>query len=151
MQQMSPGQFEFVFSQPKEAVSFSLSANDVVSKNYTLDIIKVPTLVSFEMVLDYPAYTKKLDEVLKSTGNSTIPEGTNVTWKVNTKSTDEVVFYSKDTVAFESISEERFEATKRVFSNTDYSISTSNKLLKDYENCCFILFAELLMRIADEI
>ncbi|MEH6536861.1 MAG: DUF4175 family protein [Psychroserpens sp.] len=137
MQQMSPGQFEFVFSQPKDAVSFSLSANDVVSKNYTLDIIKVPTLVSFEMVLDYPAYTKKLDEVLKSTGNSTIPEGTNVTWKVNTKSTDEVVFYSKDTVAFESISEGRFEATKRVFSNTDYSISTSNKLLKDYENLAF--------------
>jgi len=137
MQQTAPGQFEYVFSQPKEAVSFSLSANDVVSKNYTLGIIKVPTLVNFEMVLDYPAYTKKKDEVLKSTGNSTIPEGTNVTWKVNTKSTDEVVFYSKDTVVFDSVSEGKFQATKRVFSNTDYSISTSNKILKDYENLAF--------------
>jgi hypothetical protein len=137
MQQIAPGQFEFIFAQPKEALSFSLSANDVISKNYELDIIKVPTLVNFEMMLDYPAHTRKQDEVLKSTGNSTIPEGTNVTWKVNTKSTDEVVYYSKDTVMFESISEGRFEATKRIFSNTDYSISTSNKQLKDYENLAF--------------
>ena len=139
MQQTAPGQFEYVFSQPKEAVSFNLSANKVQSKNYNLDIVKVPTLVNFDMVLDYPAYTKKKDEILKSTGNSTIPEGTNVTWKVNTKSTDEVVFYSKDTVAFDPISEGKFEATKRIYSNTDYSISTSNKALKDYENLAFSL------------
>ncbi|WP_299272246.1 DUF4175 family protein [uncultured Psychroserpens sp.] len=137
MQQKSPGQFEYVFAQPKEGLTFNLSANDVTSKLYNLDIIKVPTLVNFEMVLDYPAYTKKQDEVLKSTGNSTIPEGTNVTWKVNTKSTDDVVFYSKDTLMFEPISEGKFEASKRIFSNTDYSISTSNEQLKDYENLAF--------------
>ncbi|WP_047549228.1 DUF4175 family protein [Psychroserpens sp. Hel_I_66] len=137
MQQTAPGQFEYVFAQPKEAISFSLSANDVVSKNYTVDIIKVPTLVNFEMVLDYPAYTKKQDEVLKSTGNSTIPEGTNVTWRVNTKSTDEVVFYSKDTVVFEPIDKGRFEASKRIYNNTDYNITTSNKQLRDYENLAF--------------
>lgn len=137
MQQVAPGQFEYVFTQPKTAMSFSLSANDVVSQNYVLDIIKVPTLINFEMVLDYPAYTKKQDEVLKSTGNSTIPEGTNVTWKVNTKSTDEVAFYAKDTIAFKPIAEGQFEATKRIFSNTDYSISTSNEQLKDYESLAF--------------
>jgi hypothetical protein len=137
MQQTSPGQFEFVFAQPKEALSFSLSANDVISKNYTLEVVKVPSLVNFEMVLDYPAYTKKQDEVLKSTGSSTIPEGTNVTWKVNTKATDNVTFYSKDTLDFKSLSKGQFEASKRIFSNTDYSISTSNKQLKDYENLAF--------------
>lgn len=137
MQQTAPGQFEYVFAQPKEALTFSLSANDVLSKDYTLDIIKVPTLVNFEMVLDYPAYTKKQDETLKSTGNSTIPEGTNVTWKVNTKSTDEVTFYAKDTLNFEPVSKGQFEASKRIFNNTDYSISTSNKQLKDYENLAF--------------
>ncbi|OUS01617.1 hypothetical protein A9Q86_07540 [Flavobacteriales bacterium 33_180_T64] len=137
MQQTSPGQFEFMFTQPKDPLSFSLSANDVVSKNYTLDIIEVPTLVNFEMVLDYPAYTKKQDEILKSTGNSTIPEGTNVTWKVHAKSTDNVTFYSKDTLDFESISLGQFKASKRIYTNTDYSISTSNKQLKDYENLAF--------------
>ncbi|WP_460220408.1 DUF4175 family protein [Psychroserpens sp. MEBiC05023] len=137
MQQTTPGQFEFVFAQPKETLTFSLSANDVQSKSYNLDIIKVPTLLNFEMMLDYPAYTKKNDEVLKSTGNATIPEGTNVTWRVNTKSTDDVVLYSKDTIAFNVLSETQFEASKRIYTNTDYSISTSNEQLKDYENLAF--------------
>ena len=137
MQQTEPGQFEFVFVQPKQPVNFNLSANDVVSKDYTLDIIKVPSLLNFEMVLDYPAYTKKTDEVLKSTGSATIPEGTNVTWNVNTRSTDAVALYTQDTLNFKALTEGRFEATKRIFTNADYSISTSNAQLKDYENLAF--------------
>lgn len=137
MQEMASGQFEFVFAQPKEALNFSLSANEVRSKEYTLDIIKVPTLVNFEMTLDYPSYTKKQDEVLKSTGNATVPEGTKITWSINTRSTDEVTLYAKDTLEFESIAENRFEAAKRIFNNTDYSISTSNEQLKDFENLAF--------------
>lgn len=137
MQQTEPGQFEFVFVQPKQPVSFNLSANEVISKDYTLDIIKVPSLLNFEMVLDYPAYTNKTDEVLKSTGSATIPEGTNVTWNVNTRSTDEVSLYTLDTLSFTSLDAGRFEASKRIFSNTDYSISTSNAQLRDYENLAF--------------
>ncbi len=137
MQQTEPGQFEFVFVQPKQPINFKLSANDVVSKDYTLDIINVPSLLNFEMVLDYPAYTKKTDEVLKSTGSATIPEGTTVTWKVNTKSTEKVTLYAIDTLQFNGLDNGRFEASRRIFSNTDYSISTSNKQLADYENLAF--------------
>ncbi|MBO6605361.1 DUF4175 family protein [Psychroserpens sp.] len=137
MQQTQPGQFEFVFVQPKQPVSFNLSANDVVSKDYTLDIVKVPSLLNFEMLLDYPSYTKKTDEVLKSTGSATIPEGTKVTWNVNTRSTESVALYAQDTLAFDAFESGRFEASKRIFANTDYSISTSNAQLKDYENLAF--------------
>jgi len=139
LQQSAPGQFEYLFPQLKDALSFNLSANEVRSKEYNINVTKVPTLVNFEMVLDYPAYTLKKDEVLKSTGNSTIPEGTNVTWKVSTRSTDEVALYAKDTINFNNLTEGKFEASKRIFNNTDYSISTSNANLKDYENLAFSL------------
>ncbi|MFK7781575.1 hypothetical protein [Psychroserpens sp.] len=139
LQQTAPGQFEYLFPQLKDALSFNLSANDVRSKDYDIKVTKVPTLVNFEMVLDYPAYTLKKDEVLKSTGSSTIPEGTNVTWKVSTRSTDEVALYAKDTLSFINLNEGQFEASKRIFNNTDYSISTSNVNLKDYENLAFSL------------
>ncbi|MBR9915171.1 MAG: hypothetical protein GYB32_10170, partial [Algicola sp.] len=141
MQQTAPGQFEFDFAQPKTALSFSLSANGVVSKDYQLEVIKVPTLVNFEMMLDYPAYTKKQDELLKSTGSATVPEGTNVTWKVTTKATESVALYATDTLNFDLISEGQFETTKRIFSTTDYSITTSNQALKDYENLSFSIKA----------
>ncbi|MEY8849478.1 DUF4175 family protein [Psychroserpens sp. XS_ASV72] len=139
LQQTTAGKFEYTFPQLKESVNFNLSANDVRSQDYTISVTKVPTLVSFEMALDYPAYTLKPDEVLKSTGNAIIPEGTKVTWKVSTKSTDKVALYTKDTLDFKSVSEDVFEASKRVFSNTEYSISTSNANLNDYENLAFSL------------
>lgn len=139
LQQTAPGQFEYLFPQLKNAINFNFSANEVRSKDYSINVIKVPTLVNFEMVLDYPAYTQKKDEVLKSTGNSTIPEGTNVVWKVSTRSTDEVALYANDTINFEYVTDGKFKASKRIFNNTDYSISTSNANLKDYENLAFSL------------
>ena len=139
LQQTAPGKFEYTFSQPKENIEFQLSANDVSSKLYSLEVINTPTIVNFEMILDYPAYTRKADEVLKSSGNSTIPEGTNVTWKVATKSTDEVRWYSKDTVDFTEVTSGKFEVSKGIYSNTDYSISTTNTELRDYENLAFSL------------
>jgi len=137
MQQKKTGEFEYVFEQPKEDVLFNLSANNVTSKPYILTVVEVPTLVSFQMVLDYPVYTKKRDEILKSTGNAIIPQGTIVTWQLKTKSTEEVYLYSKDTTSFSSDKSGVFETSKQLYNRFSYNISTHNKSLKDYENLAF--------------
>ena len=137
LQQLAPGEFQYTFSLPKEAVEFSLSANDVVSKTYVLEVVNTPNLVNFEMILDYPAHTKKSDEVLKSTGSAVIPEGTNVTWRARTKSTTTVQIYAEDTLSFKPIETDNFEASKRLYKNFNYSITTSNNSLKDYEDLAY--------------
>ncbi|GGD17156.1 hypothetical protein [Hyunsoonleella pacifica] len=137
LQQTGVGEFEYVFSQPLQPITFNLSANEVNSKPYKLEIVEVPSLLSFKMVLDYPNHTKKRDEVLKSTGNAMVPEGTKVTWQLQTKSTDEVFLYSKDTLGFISDKVGVFEVSKNLYKNYAYTLSTSNKNLKDYENLSF--------------
>lgn len=137
LQQKAIGEFEYVFTQPKETISFQLTANDVTSKPYTIAVVETPSLLSFEMILDYPSYTKKQDETLKSTGNALVPEGTQIKWQLKTKSTEYVELFAKDTIQFVSIKKGVFEASKRVYSNFDYSLSTSNKDLKNYENLAF--------------
>jgi len=137
LQQFAPGEFQYTFSLPKEAIEFSLSSNDVVSKPYVLEVVNTPNLVNFEMVLDYPSYTRKQDEVLKSTGSAVIPEGTKVTWKVKTKSTTGVHIYAEDTLSFKATDSDNFEASKRLYKNYNYNITTSNDDLKDYENLAY--------------
>jgi len=137
LQQKGVGEFEYVFTKPRKALNFRLSANEVISKPYTLEVLKVPTLLNFDMVLDYPAYTQKRDEILKSSGNATVPQGTNITWKLNTRATDNVYLYAKDTLAFTKDSRDAFSASKRIYNNLEYSLSTSNTHLKDYENLAF--------------
>ena len=139
MQQTAPGLFEYTFQQPIESIDFSLKANKVSSREYTLDVVKTPSLLSFEMVLDYPSYTDKRDETLKSTGNATIPEGTRVKWNVATKNTDAVTLKTADT-SFSFISKgENFNFERGVYNKLDYAITTSNDKLKDYENLAFTL------------
>src|SRR5690606_26728468 len=59
MQQTAPGMFEYAFQQPLENIDFNLKANKVSSRKYTLEVVKTPSLLNFEMVLNYPTYTKK--------------------------------------------------------------------------------------------
>tara|TARA_R110002049_G_scaffold292252_2_gene476630 strand:- start:9895 stop:13308 length:3414 start_codon:yes stop_codon:yes gene_type:complete len=137
LQQKGVGKFEYVFSQPKALINFRLSANNVTSRPYTLEVVEVPSLLSFEMALEYPHHTKKKNEILKGTGNAVVPEGTNITWDLKAKSTNQVHLYAKDTVVFSSDENNAFETSKRIFSNFDYKLSTSNNHLKDYENLAF--------------
>ncbi|MCR9183610.1 MAG: hypothetical protein NXH73_11850, partial [Flavobacteriaceae bacterium] len=131
LQQTATGQFQYTFSQPTEALNFRLQANNVTSKPYMLNVVKVPTLVSFEMELVYPRYTKRTNEILKSTGNATVPEGTTINWKLNTRETNKVKLNTQDSVLFFNENKPLFELSKPVYSKFDYSISTSNELLND--------------------
>ncbi len=139
LQQTSPGLFEYTFQQPVESIDFSLKANKVTSREYTLDVIKTPSLLNFEMVLDYPSYTGKRDETLKSTGNATIPEGTRVKWNVATKNTKAVTLKTADTSFSFASKGENFNFERGIYSKLDYAITTSNEKLKDYENLAFTL------------
>ncbi len=137
LKQLEPGVFQYEFSQPKSNIEFNLFANTIYSKPYTLNVISAPTLLSFDMLLDYPAYTKKKDEVLKSIGNATIPQGTKVTWNLNTKSTTAVALTTKDS-SYNFIDKKNiFTHSTKLYSTLDYSLSTSNAELKNYENLSF--------------
>lgn len=137
LQQKGIGEFEYVFSQPKENIDFELMGNKVTSRPYTINVVEVPSLLDFEMVLDYPHYTKKKKQTLKSTGNATVPEGTEISWKLNTKSTNAVHLFSKDTLSFEKKDAGVFRAKQKIFKNFEYTLSTSNTDLKNYENLAF--------------
>ncbi len=137
LQNKGIGTFEYTFSQPKEATTFILTANEVTSKAYTLNVVKVPSLVNFQMVLDYPAYTKRKDEVLKSTGNATIPEGTKITWEAKAKQTNQLELISSDSTYIFNKEANEFKLERRIYQKLDYQISTSNNELKNYENLGF--------------
>ncbi len=140
LEQTRPGEFSFVFEQPTKDIEFYLQANKVTSKKYSIAILEVPSLVNFTMELEYPAYTKKRKEVVKSTGNAVIPEGTKVTWLMDTKQTDEVHMILEDTMyAFAKANSTSFNLTRRVYKNTPYEVSTSNTFLKNYENIAYNL------------
>ena len=137
MKSVSTGVFQYTFNQLKEPLSFYLSANEVKSIPYTISLTKVPTLLSFNMALNYPAYTGRRDEVLQGTGSATIPEGTTITWDLATQSTSQVSMILRDTTQEFTVNDNTFSLQKRIFNNFNYEISTSNEQLKNYENLAY--------------
>ena len=139
LNQTSPGIFEYRFVQPINSISFNLNANQVYSKEYTLNVLKTPSLVGFKMKLDYPNYIGKKSQVIESTGNATIPQGTLVSWFIETKNTNQVQLKTLETSYNLLKDKEKFSFKKRIYKNLKYTLTTSNSKLKEYENLAFAL------------
>ncbi|MGM0390604.1 MAG: hypothetical protein ACQEQB_02545 [Bacteroidota bacterium] len=126
-------EFEYDFRGIKEDIDFYLSSNNVRSRNYKIEVLAVPKLLDFQMHLEYPNYLQKISETVKGTGNVNIPEGTKVSWELNTIATDRVTFFLEDSIIQFERKDAKFGLTKPVFSNFDYQIKTSNFWVKDHE------------------
>ncbi len=135
--QVNPESYTFTFDRPVDDIDFYLAANDVRSVDYQLNVNEVPSIRTFELALDYPDYTGKKDEVLKSTGNALVPAGTQITWRVDATAASLVQFRTQEkNYNFQKVDDE-FAFAKAISQQTPYSITTSNKNVRDYERLDF--------------
>ncbi|WP_310379151.1 DUF4175 family protein [Flavobacterium sp.] len=133
METTGAGQFEYRFEKPVSNVSFHVEANAIVSEDYELKVVAVPSIANFEMQLNFPQYLNKKPEIIKGTGNAILPEGTRVTWKMSTQATQKVDWKNAATIFPFSKSDNTFTLSKNIVQNTDYQIITSNEKVKNYE------------------
>lgn len=133
MESNKAGEFQFVIPKPKENLEFHIEANDVSSHEYELNVVTVPSIANFEMVLNFPGYLNKKSEIIKGTGNAVLPEGTRVTWKMNTLATQKVEWLNATAKYAFAKQDNQFLLSKNIIQNTDYQIVTSNNKVQNYE------------------
>ncbi|NOR28032.1 MAG: hypothetical protein GQ540_05845 [Lutibacter sp.] len=132
------GKFQYVFSSVKKSIHFSLEANGVISKTYQINSIATPVITNLKMVLNYPNYTGKRNEVIQNTGNAIVPQGTNISWQIETHQTNSISFLEQqNAVNFKQVSNDYFSYSKDVFSSINYKIATSNTQLTNHESLNF--------------
>ena len=137
LQSTKPGVFEYTFSKLSKDVTFSLLANGLNSKEYQINVVDVPTIANFEMVLQYPSYLGKKSEVIQGTGNAVVPEGTFVTWRINALATDKVSFKSNNQVSVFTSKEINFSLSRRITDNLSYEVITSNRNINEFEKLSY--------------
>jgi uncharacterized protein DUF4175 len=133
LESIKPGFFQYKFEKPVKNIEFLVEANNITSKTYVLQVVSVPTISNFEMVLHFPSYLGKKAEVIQGTGNAVVPEGTKVTWKVNALATTAVDWHSSGQHFSFLRSESSFTLAKNISQNTEYEIFTSNAKVKNHE------------------
>lgn len=133
METIKPGEFQFTIEKPTTDIDFYLQGNEVSSQDYHLKVVAVPSILNFEMLLNFPAHLHRKSEVIKGTGNVVIPEGTKVTWKINTQATQKVVYSNGNSLSEFTKSQNSFVFAKYISENTDYQIISSNNSIKNYD------------------
>jgi hypothetical protein len=133
METTKAGEFQYRIEKPTSNILFHVEANAVSSSDYELNVVTVPAIANFEMVLNFPSYLKKKQEIIKGNGNAILPEGTRVTWRINTLATQNIVWKDVNSSFPFSKSENNFSLSKQISQNTEYQILTSNANVKNYE------------------
>ncbi|CAM3809049.1 DUF4175 domain-containing protein [Flavobacterium cucumis] len=137
LQTTKPGVFEYTFSKLSKDVTFLLLANGLNSNEYQINVVDVPTIANFEMVLQYPSYLGKKSEVIQGTGNAVVPEGTVVNWRINALATDKVSFKSNNQVSVFINNENNFSLSRRITDNLSYEVITSNRNINEFEKLSY--------------
>jgi len=133
METTKAGEFQYKLEKPTSNVLFHVEANAISSSDYELNVVTVPSIANFEMLLNFPSYLNKKSEIIKGNGNAILPEGTRVTWKINALATQNVVWKDVTSSFSFSKSENDFTLSKMIAQNTEYQILTSNAKVKNYE------------------
>ena len=133
MESSKPGEFEFKISRATKNTLFHVEGNSIASENFELQVITVPSIANFEMQLNFPAYLNRKSEIIKGTGNAIMPEGTLVTWKMNTVATQNADWIDQNTSVPFIKTANTFSLSKNIGQNTDYQIITSNSKVKNHE------------------
>lgn len=84
MDRESNGEFAYTIENIQEGFSFQFEAAGFFSDPHTLVVERRPELTGYTLRFDYPKYLQRKPEEIKNSGNIEIPEGTQVTWLINT-------------------------------------------------------------------
>ena len=129
--------FEHSLRPPLQDATFFFEANGFRSAEYELRVLKVPVIDRFEMELTYPQYLGQPRQLIKGTGNATVPEGTLVRWNLRAINTDTISYADADTLLLAERKGNEHAIQKRWFNSRDYVISTSNQKVREYDRLAY--------------
>ena len=121
------GSFEVLFPNITSSKTFTIEAASYNSKEYVLEVVDRPSLSRFSVSLHYPPYLRLPDESFQNVGSFEVPEGTTITWNINSKFTDLLmVQFTDDSLSVSPESDQSFSFTKQIFKKQAYSLQLTN-------------------------
>ncbi|RZM01790.1 MAG: ATPase, partial [Pedobacter sp.] len=99
------------------------------SPTYKVSLLDRPSVLSFNVKLDYPGYLNKPSEQLSNVGNLLVPQGTVVNWEFAADHTDSLLFrFNTDAkpTAARLIDDNTFVLNRKLMQNAGYTVSLKN-------------------------
>ncbi|NNE56106.1 MAG: DUF4175 domain-containing protein, partial [Flavobacteriales bacterium] len=125
-----PGSYIHTFRNVQKDTEFQLYGDGFYSEKFTLETLPTPLLLNFALSLDFPAYTGLKDEVIKNSGDITVPVGSKALWQFETRNTSTFeVEFADTTLNLSQTDGDRFQLSKTLMRNDEYSIKIQNEFI----------------------
>jgi hypothetical protein len=120
--------FNYTFRNLQNTKKIRLIAGEFSSDTYTIDVKRKPTLLNFDLILDYPAYVGKRRETISNSGDLTVPIGTKINWKFKTDNASSLQLnLGNRSVNIKPSSENEFNFSYRAMQSTGFTAKPINR------------------------
>ncbi|MCW5922368.1 MAG: DUF4175 domain-containing protein [Saprospiraceae bacterium] len=134
-------EFSYKFANVQKDTDFRLFSSGIESRDYTLEVLKKPNILSFSTKLNFPDYIGRATEELSNVGDLVVPQGTNIGWVFNAQHTDQLALRfgnAPDTEA-KRFSDQLFQFSRRAMKDETYKVYLSNALLNGADSVAYTI------------
>ena len=132
--------FKHIFRNLQKNKKIILKAGEFRSEDYIIEVKAKPTLLDFDVLIEYPQYLKKNNEKLENTGDLIVPEGSVINWKFRAENSDHInVQLNKKSFLLNQTQENEFNFSYRALKNLSYSIKPINSDIRAIESVSYEL------------
>jgi hypothetical protein len=132
--------FKHIFRNLQKNKKIILKAGEFRSEDYTLEVKAKPTLLDFDVLIEYPQYLNKANEKLENTGDLIVPEGSLINWKFRAENSDQInLQLNKKSILLNLTQKNEFNFSYRALKNLSYSIKPINSDTRATESVSYEL------------
>jgi hypothetical protein len=137
----SPSEFSYKFVNVQQNTDFNLFSSGFESRDYTLEVLRKPNILSFSTKLNFPAYIGRATEELSNVGDLVVPQGTNIGWVFNAQHTDnlQLCFGPEAGAEAKRFDDELFQYGRRAMKDETYKVFLSNALLQGADSVAYTI------------
>ncbi len=144
--------FNYTFKNLQQSKNIRLKGGEFTSATYLLDVKRKPTLLSFDVFLEYPTYLKKKNETISNSGDLTVPEGTRVNWKFKTQNASQIdIKLNNKHIQIKPTGNDQFNFSYKILQNLSYGVCPINKEVNISDSASYQIRAIPDLRPAIEV
>ncbi|KAB2810138.1 DUF4175 family protein [Phaeocystidibacter luteus] len=128
MRKLENGNFLWTINRVTNSEKIQFEAMDFISDVREIVVLDVPSLLSFDISVIPPSYTRISPFELTGSGDALIPEGSNVIWKMNWAYADAVMLQFDDTIQSSSKTGDDFIYNQKIYRDSKYRVLGENEV-----------------------
>ena len=130
--------FEYDFRNVQKNQKFTISAGGFYSSGHELRVLPAPSLMSFNVNMNYPTYIGRPPQTIKNTGEVLVPEGTKVRWDFFTENTEAFnVLWGGSLVVAEKASTNNFRFNRTAKATKNYTLLPFNSAVSTLDSITY--------------